>query len=451
MWKNKKQILFLFIIIIFFINSITFVNAYNYNDCVLPEDKTTMVTMERKQYFKWSSDYEFKHIQNVNAKHLNLADSLYNQMLNYEKRYFKFSGNKDDILSIVAIINSKYFEYTHFWWVPDDDAKEFTVEVDMRDFKKYTKINKETEVRIQEIVQELGINKNMTEYEAIDKIDTWLINNVEYDYTIQASSISSVLLERKGICASYSEAFEAICNYVGINSYWVTSDKLNHEWNAVKLNNNFYEIDTCWNSGVKDKTYFLLSHEEMMKTHGEYDTYDSYSNSNLWKIEIPKTYKITYKLNGGKNNENNLKFISNKYSINLKKPTKIGYKFMGWYLEPTYQTKVTNTKNINKDTTLYAKWEKNKKNISFKIKKTNFKLKLDGNKLTINTKNNENTKIVFTYINKNGKLIKKNIKNTYTLNNLHNKSKIKLKYYTINKETTKHIKTINISKKLMLN
>ena len=77
-----------------------------------------------------------------------------------------------------------------------------------------------------------------------------------------------------------------------------------------------------------------------------------------WKI---KNYKITYKLYGGDNSSDNPeRYNVNTGTITLKKPSKEGYKFVGWYSDKKCTKKV---KRINKGSTgnitLYAKWKKN--------------------------------------------------------------------------------------------
>ena len=71
-------------------------------------------------------------------------------------------------------------------------------------------------------------------------------------------------------------------------------------------------------------------------------------------------YKITYNLNGGKNSTKNpKKYTVATKTITLKKPTKKGYTFAGWYSDKKLTKKVT---KIKKGTTgnikLYAKWVK---------------------------------------------------------------------------------------------
>lgn len=79
-------------------------------------------------------------------------------------------------------------------------------------------------------------------------------------------------------------------------------------------------------------------------------------------------YTITYQLNGGTQSEKNpTKYDVNTKTFTLKKPTRKGYTFEGWYKESTFKTEVT---KIEKGTTgnlkLYAKWKVNKYKIVYK-------------------------------------------------------------------------------------
>ncbi|MBO4433058.1 MAG: InlB B-repeat-containing protein, partial [Clostridia bacterium] len=69
------------------------------------------------------------------------------------------------------------------------------------------------------------------------------------------------------------------------------------------------------------------------------------------------TYKITYKLAGGKNNSKNPKsYKVTTSTIKLKDPTRKGYTFKGWY---NGSKKVTTIKKGSIGAiTLTAKWKK---------------------------------------------------------------------------------------------
>ncbi|MFA9378175.1 MAG: InlB B-repeat-containing protein [Lachnotalea sp.] len=75
--------------------------------------------------------------------------------------------------------------------------------------------------------------------------------------------------------------------------------------------------------------------------------------------KITVGYKITYRLNGGTNNDNNPSGLVTKKTVKLKNPTKTGYLFKGWYIDKTFETKITKIKKGTKENlTVYAKWEK---------------------------------------------------------------------------------------------
>lgn len=87
-----------------------------------------------------------------------------------------------------------------------------------------------------------------------------------------------------------------------------------------------------------------------------------------------KTYKITYKLNKGKNNKKNPKTYTSAKKVVLKKPTRKGYVFKGWYTNSNYTKKITSIKKgSKKNYTLYAKWSKVKVKKTTGLKVTNTK------------------------------------------------------------------------------
>lgn len=68
--------------------------------------------------------------------------------------------------------------------------------------------------------------------------------------------------------------------------------------------------------------------------------------------------KITYYLNGGKQNSNN-KTTFRKQTVKLYNPTRKGYTFGGWYTDKTLKKKVTSISSKTvKNVVLYAKWVK---------------------------------------------------------------------------------------------
>lgn len=61
----------------------------------------------------------------------------------------------------------------------------------------------------------------------------------------------------------------------------------------------------------------------------------------------PTTYKITYNLNGGTNNQSNPSTYNILYGVSLKNPTRTGYTFDGWYIGGTKVTGINEGKKAN--------------------------------------------------------------------------------------------------------
>ena len=77
----------------------------------------------------------------------------------------------------------------------------------------------------------------------------------------------------------------------------------------------------------------------------------------IW--EKASEYKITYKLNKGKNNTANPKTYTSEEEIKFKKPTRSGYHFVGWYTDSKYKNQISVIeKGSEGSLTLYAKWTK---------------------------------------------------------------------------------------------
>lgn len=88
----------------------------------------------------------------------------------------------------------------------------------------------------------------------------YLVINVEYDYdnylsgSIPDDSFNAygTLVNGTAVCNGYALAYKYLLNQVGIESYMVTSKSMNHAWNLVKLDGEYYHVDTTWDDPVRD-------------------------------------------------------------------------------------------------------------------------------------------------------------------------------------------------------
>lgn len=100
------------------------------------------------------------------------------------------------------------------------------------------------------VIKELGINKTMTQREAIERINEWMCANLQYDYSYKSRTAMEMLEYRHGTCAAYAHLFRDLCSAIGIQvDYQAGENKEgSHAWNRVLFSDgSLYYVDTCWN------------------------------------------------------------------------------------------------------------------------------------------------------------------------------------------------------------
>ncbi len=148
------------------------------------------------------------------------------------------------------------------------------------------------------------IQTGMSDYEKALALHDWLVQNAEYDYTYTNYGADGVLLKGTGVCQSYTDAYKALLDYIGIENDKELGD--NHTWNMIRLDGDWYHIDVTWDDDGNKSGYwyFGLSNEaiERIRSHKCYT-----------KNQIATNYKYNYLYCSGSYDE----FI-NTASIALK-------------------------------------------------------------------------------------------------------------------------------------
>lgn len=140
-------------------------------------------------------------------------------------------------------------------------------------------------------------SKGLGEYQAELFVHDYLVEHIDY-FTDNATepdefepyrTIYGALIEGEANCMGYARAMTYIMNDLGIECTNIFGEAVSgtgesgpHEWNAIKINGNWYQLDVCWDDpsfltsdgdiqqeedgfGVRH-TYFNLTNEEMAKT-----------------------------------------------------------------------------------------------------------------------------------------------------------------------------------------
>jgi hypothetical protein len=109
----------------------------------------------------------------------------------------------------------------------------------------------------------------MSVSDKVAAINRYLVDQADYDHVALAAAekarardketpkrfqyawtVDGILLDRSGVCMSYSFAFQAIAKEAGIESVIVTGDLANggrHAWNKVKDGRSWRSVDVTWN------------------------------------------------------------------------------------------------------------------------------------------------------------------------------------------------------------
>ncbi|MBQ3140055.1 MAG: hypothetical protein IJB68_11210 [Ruminococcus sp.] len=127
------------------------------------------------------------------------------------------------------------------------------------------------------------IPKGSSDYEKVLFVHDYIIENTQYDHIGailenkgMCHNIYGCLIEGKAVCIGYAEAFQLIMNMLDIESGVCTGS--NHAWNYVKIDGEYYWIDTTWDdddSGEPIHTYFLVTTDQLLRSR-TFDTLQSY-------------------------------------------------------------------------------------------------------------------------------------------------------------------------------
>jgi hypothetical protein len=222
-----------------------------------------------------------------------------------------------------------------------------------------------------EILREINNSDSLTDYQKTLNIYRYICMNVKYDNILfdymSAINNSSVrtfgkfspfylegvlydLDNQIAVCDGLSKAFALMCNIEGIEATkvngfagsaewpngWIYDNQGlppgwgDHAWNKVKIDDNYYMVDTTWGTAsdgdfeMLTHTYFLVS-EETLTTHRAtycYDDaqttdYDYYEKTMIKGVSIYAETKAEYEILIQKVFEERRSFIEIKLSAEL--------------------------------------------------------------------------------------------------------------------------------------
>lgn len=123
------------------------------------------------------------------------------------------------------------------------------------------------------------VTPGMTDEEKALVLHDYLAQNCAYAYreyldgTLdqhrEVFSNYGALVEGRAVCQGYAVAYDCLLRTVGINSFTCVSREMNHAWNIIQIDGQWYHVDVTWDDpvwnteGMVRHEYFLLSDAEM--------------------------------------------------------------------------------------------------------------------------------------------------------------------------------------------
>lgn len=124
---------------------------------------------------------------------------------------------------------------------------------------------------VNKAVSQAKLETDGTEYEIALYLHDWLLDQLEYDDSLKWSSAESALTRGLGTCQAYESAYAKLLSTAGIENAETRDTYDGHTWNAVKFDDEWYQVDCTWDDtsdnfyGDLDQChlYFCLTDELM--------------------------------------------------------------------------------------------------------------------------------------------------------------------------------------------
>lgn len=193
-------------------------------------------------------------------------DSIYEHLKNWDTN-FRMDYYDSDVINIIRN-EAKHDDYLYLsliGLVCRKNGKDTDVEAKYRTTKEQeTYVDNEVNNIIKAIIKD-----NMTEYDKVYAINQYLVNRFEYDYTLVNNNSYLALVNNTTTCQGYSMVAYKLFKAAGIDARIIVGqiNNINHGWNLVKVDGNWYHVDITNNDSVRENKYFLRS-DNFLKSEG---------------------------------------------------------------------------------------------------------------------------------------------------------------------------------------
>lgn len=206
----------------------------------------------------------------------------------YNREDYIYIGDEyysiDDISDIIRAVQSDFPEI--FW---TNVGYSYTVSgpgiiMPKYDYTAEELVTMKEEVYEAEQLYLATLTEGMSDYDIIEHTYRYVADNVTYEVVGEHQSIYGAMVAGVAVCAGYARMFQYLvrgqgvdCTYISGVAYTSTGSE-NHGWNMVKLEDEYYYVDTTWADGYGTDEryvyyYLMQSYENMKDTHVDHELY----------------------------------------------------------------------------------------------------------------------------------------------------------------------------------
>ncbi len=167
--------------------------------------------------------------------------------------------------------NTVYASYTHY--INDD------IYID----------NRESIYVLEKLTNDIicHIDSNWSDYDKALYAYDWLRENIKYDLdATEGTDAFLTLTTKRTSCMGYASTFQYIMLKLGIECHLIESFILNHAWNLIKLDDNWYYVDATNGYFLKSRDYYATYHcvenPDWIDEDVPCDAYNTYDTSTTY-------------------------------------------------------------------------------------------------------------------------------------------------------------------------
>ena len=222
-----------------------------------------------KVYYDALTEKQFKPTKSE----LTEARKIYQEMQRGDLKIYVKDNPR--MYRLYGIIQTEYFPYEGcrcIMQLNGDKSDYFHFKI--LNTKRAISRNESVKLKVKNTIKSLKITKKTSQVDAIKKINTWICNNMQYDYvraneryeaSYDDADYTPSIISKKGICGDYARTFTFLANYCGINTGCVINEDVSHEYNLFKISGKTYYIDVCYNDTSRTTIYSFLNKKELKK------------------------------------------------------------------------------------------------------------------------------------------------------------------------------------------